>query len=548
MSITSWDFVLFMSIVLVLYYTVFAKGRQWICLLLASVAFYLFSGPQNLVFLASTALTCWLGGRFLEKRERQFQELKKSIKTVAGNQTASLQSWEGNQEDPRKRIQGESRGTVKEQIKSAKAAMQSDKRRILLLILLVNFGLLALVKYWGVAYRGWLLPLGMSFYTFQSVGYLLDVYNGKVKAEQSFLRYFLFISFFPQLIQGPIGRYDQLEPQLLTEHRPSFEGFKRAAILILFGLMKKYAIANMLSPAIAALLDEHIKELPGSAVVAGILMYSFQQYADFSGGIDMVTGAAMMFGITLAPNFRQPYFAVSLGDFWRRWHISLGAWMRDYVFYPFALLKPIQRFGKWVSKRFGKHLGVVLPASIANILVFFLVGIWHGLEGHYILWGLYNGLVIAISDICGPWFRQLGALLHMQGDTKGMRAFRIVRTFIIVNIGWYFDRIYQLGDCLHAFAVTVLPGQFGVGKCLGCLQTILWQPGILSGSKILVAVLGIAILAWIDWVHETGRTIYDSIAVRPRFFRWCAFWMMLFFVQLAMDYSNASSAFLYAAF
>ena len=128
-------------------------------------------------------------------------------------------------------------------------------------------------------------------------------------------------------------------------------------------------------------------------------MYSFQQYADFSGGIDIVTGAAQLFGIELAPNFRQPYFSISLGDFWRRWHISLGSWMRDYVFYPFALLKPVQKLGKKISKRFGKHLGVVLPASIANILVFFLVGIWHGPEVHYILWGLYNGIVIALSDI-----------------------------------------------------------------------------------------------------------------------------------------------------
>ena len=558
MSITSWGFVLFLSITLLLYYTVFAGGRQWICLLLASIVFYMFSGPKNLVFLLTTALTCWLGALWMEKRECRFKEQKKHLKESLNenpkeNPKENMKNPElltnpGEADRPETENRAEAKAQLKAQIKEAKALMQKDKLRIAVLVLLINFGLLALVKYWGVAYRGWLLPLGMSFYTFQSIGYLLDVYNGKVQAERNFVRYFLFISFFPQLIQGPIGRYDQLEPQLTADHHPSWEAFKRAALLILFGLIKKYAIANILSPAIAALLDDHIQEIPGSAVVFAVLMYSFQQYADFSGGIDMVTGAAMMFGISLAPNFRQPYFAVSLGDFWRRWHISLGAWMRDYVFYPFALLKPVQRLGKFISKRCGKHLGVVLPASIANILVFFLVGIWHGLEGHYVLWGLYNGIVIAASDICSPWFRRLGERLHMQGDSKGMQVFRVIRTFLIVNIGWYFDRIYQLGDCLHAFCVTLTPGLFRMEDFPETVESLLLQSGILTGARILLAVLGIVVLTITDWMHEKGRTVYDGIAARPRIIRWCVFWAILVFVQLAMDYSNASSAFLYANF
>ena len=136
--------------------------------------------------------------------------------------------------------------------------------------------------------------------------------------------------------------------------------------------MKKYAIADMLVGSISSVLDGDISRLPGSLVVFAILLYSAQQYADFSGGIDIISGVSLLFGIELAPNFRQPYFSTSLGDFWRRWHISLGAWMRDYLFYPFALLKPMQNFGKWCTKHMGKngkHFGRVLPAGIANLVV-----------------------------------------------------------------------------------------------------------------------------------------------------------------------------------
>ncbi len=519
MSITSWSFAFFLILILVLYYSLFAGRRQWICLLLASMAFYAFSGPKNLVFLCLTALTCWWGALRIEKEREAYQALRKQLQAAG-----------------------------RDRQKEAKAAMQREQRRILLAVLLINFGILALVKYWGVAFHGWLLPLGLSFYTFQSAGYLLDVYNGRTAAEKNFLHYLLFVSFFPQLLQGPIGRYDQLAPQLLGEHRASFEEWKRGLLLIAFGLMKKYAIANMLSSAIAALLDEHIREIPGSAVITGILMYSFQQYADFSGGIDMVTGAARLFGISLAPNFRQPYLAVSLGDFWRRWHISLGAWMRDYVFYPFALLRPVQRLGKRISKRFGRHLGVVLPASMANLLVFFLVGIWHGLELHYVLWGLYNGLVIALSDILSPQLEGLGRWLRFPAHPAAARRFRIVRTFVIVNIGWFYDRIYQWGDCMHAFRVVLTPGLFRAGEWAGTMQTLLLQSGLLSGSRLLLTFAGIAALTAVDLLHERGRTVYDSLANRPRIVRWSAYYVMLVFLQLAMDFSNASSAFLYANF
>lgn len=541
MSITSWSFAIFLSIAYILYYTVFAKKRQWVCLLLASVFFYVFSGPQYLCFLVLTAITCWLGARWMDLWTDSACFYKKALKQKGTER--DIPSVEISD-----RLSGRRKGFDGMSAREAGMFARRKKRRILAIILILNFGVLALVKYWGVPWHGWLLPLGMSFYTFQAVGYLIDVYNGKVKAEKNFFHYFLFVSFFPQLIQGPIGRFDQLEPQLLGEHRASWEGWKRGMLLIAYGFMKKYAIANVLAPAISVLLDENIGQIPGSAVVLGIVMYSFQQYADFSGGIDIVTGVAGLFDIELAPNFRQPYFSISLGDFWRRWHISLGAWMRDYVFYPFALLKPVQRLGKKISKRFGKHLGVVLPASIANILVFFLVGIWHGLELHYILWGLYNGLVIAASDICAPLFRRLSAALRLPEKSAGMQCFRIARTFVIVNIGWYFDRIFQFRDCMQAFAVTFFPGRFKAAELGNVVRNLLILPEVLTGKGILLATAGIAVLFLTDLVHERKETVYGILARRSRPVRWCILYAFLLLVQLSIDFSNASSAFMYANF
>ena len=154
----------------------------------------------------------------------------------------------------------------------------------------------------------------------------------------------------------------------------------------------RYSLSILNAPTVSAF---HV--LSPSAYNPRLILFLFsaQQYADFSGGIDLVLGIALLFGVEMMPNFRQPYFAVSLADFWRRWHISLGAWMKDYVFFPFALTKPMQKLGKWGNAKFGREIGRLFPGTLGNILVFLIVGIWHGAEAHYVIWGLYNGLVIS---------------------------------------------------------------------------------------------------------------------------------------------------------
>ncbi|MCR4851286.1 MAG: MBOAT family protein [Lachnospiraceae bacterium] len=523
MDFLSLAFVLFVGIALILYYVL--PGRyQRLILLLSNLVFYLICGKWNLIFIVLTSATVWFGAFILDRISDRYKEARKAPELS------------------------------KEDKKKIKNRYQNYKRLVLWTVLLFNFGILAYMKYLRVLAGfkgGLLLPLGISFYTFMATGYLIDIYGNKYASERNFFRFLLFISFFPQLVQGPINRYDQMAPQFNEVHKIDADRMKRGVLLILYGLMKKYAIANMLSGSIESVLGGQINTMPGSLIVFAILMYSAEQYADFSGGIDIVMGVALLFDIRMMPNFRQPYFSTSLGDFWRRWHISLGAWMRDYVFYPFALLKPIQNFGKWCTSKFNKHLGRVLPAGIANILVFFLVGLWHGAAAHYIWWGLYNGFVIAISDILEPFFKGLSKKMHLTEDSNGMRIFRIIRTFIIVNIGWYFDRIDDLGRCLSCLGRSVTafgPSMFVPSFKLVLLNSNEGSPIYAAGGMCL-AFLGCVIVFIVSFLKEKGIDVACNVSaiMRKSGFGFAVVALAML-VLISFVFMSSAGGFLYANF
>lgn len=527
MNLFSIEFIILLMVLLLVYYIVPGKF-QWLCLLIASLIFYAASGVKNLLFIGVTSVSIWLAGMSMERIKEDFKKAK--------------------------------RGTdlSKEDKKLLKERMVRKKRIILWGTLILNFGILAYVKYWESLYNsiegllnpgrvsadlGVLLPLGISFYTFQAVGYLIDRYRDACKAEKNYFRFLLFVSFFPQLIQGPINRFEQMEVQFTSEHRFNWEQVKRGLFLILFGLMKKYAIANLLSGAVAAILDAPA-QMPGSVIVAGILMYSAQQYADFSGGIDLVLGIALLFDIQMMPNFRQPYFAVSLADFWRRWHISLGAWMRDYVFYPFALTKVMQRLGKWGIAHLGRHAGRVLPACIGNILVFFIVGIWHGAESHYILWGLYNGVVIALAELLDPMFIKMKQCFHVKEESRGFHIFRIIQTFLIVNIGWYFDRIVKFTDCMAAFFNTI--SKFNVNDFIPVMTGLMKD--ILSWQTVMIVIVAIMLVFIHSLLSEKQIDVFALLGTKNRAIRWGVYYVLMLLIQISMSYGTSSEAFLYAVF
>lgn len=524
MDLLSAKFLVLLFITFVLYY-VCPKKIQWICLLAASMCFYFFTGSFNFVFILLSTATTFFAAKILSNFNSKVQAKKEE-------------------------------GTLdKDQFKAYKATIRSKKRAVLFITLLINFGILAMLKYWNTIVvsinlpqlelgrgSGLLLPLGISFYTFQAVAYLMDVYNQKIEDEHNFFRYLLFLSFFPQLIQGPINRYDQVGKQLKEEHNFDFENIREGLVQFLYGAIKKYAIADCLVNFISKIFDGPYNNLPGSVIVFGILLYSIYQYADFSGGIDMVLGIAKLFGIRMQPNFKQPYFSVSLADFWRRWHISLGLWMKDYVFYPFVLTTGMQNFTKKCGK-LGKHFARTIPAGIANILVFLIVGIWHGPEMHYVLWGLYNGLVIALSDLLRPVFNKCSEKLHINTKSFGHRLWQIIRTFIIVNIGWYFDRIYNVPKSFMCLKNTFV--NFNLRALKPALNSLF--DGLANiKSNFLIAFATTFLIFIFSIIAEKNGSLYESYKNQKTAVRWGIIYLFLFILIAAFSNPNGATVFMYA--
>ena len=494
---------------------------RWLLLLLVSYAFYAYHGLSALPFLLLTTLSTWAGALIIGR-------LSASGKAELKEKKASLTAQER---------------------KALKAALRRRERIVLLCTLLLNFGALATVKYAspvlalaGMKPLNLLLPLGISFYTFQSTGYLIDVYNGKTAPQRSLLRFALFVSFFPQLIQGPISRYDQLAPQLEAPHRFDLDGFERGLLLMLWGFFKKKVIADRALPLVSGVFSEP-DSYGGAMIVLAVLGYSLQQYADFSGGIDLVTGIAELFGIRLAPNFKRPYFAVSLGDFWRRWHISLGAWMRDYVFYPFALTRPVSRLAKAAKARLGAEISRALPAALGNILVFLLVGIWHGATANYVLWGLYNGLILAASALLEPAYRRFGDRHGALVKSNAFHVVRVLRTFLIVNIGWYFDRCARASDAFSMLARTV--ADFRPAQVTGELLLSLG----LSGRDLFILAMATLPLFAVSLAQERGAQVRAFVLSRPLPLRWLLLLaLILFTLATLVSGSAGTGSFMYAVF
>ncbi len=516
----------------VCYYLI--PGRiRWLVLLLASYGFYAAQSVNALPYILLTTASTWVGAQALGRMQESVKSQLKEKKT----------------------------GLSSEQKKALKAAAKRRQRAVFFAVLIVNFGLLGFLKYFNytahhaasllslIAGRSLeaprlnlLLPLGISFYTFQSMGYLIDVYNGKYAPEKNPAKFALFVSFFPQLIQGPIGRFDQLAPQLLAPNRFDGANIYRGAVLILWGFFKKKVIADRALPLVAAVFGN--QESYGGAVIAvAVLFYSLQQYADFSGGIDIVTGIAQLMGVRLAPNFKRPYFSTSLGDFWRRWHISLGSWMRDYVFYPFALTGPMVSLSKSLRKRGLAHLSRALPAALGNILVFLLVGVWHGAQLNYIAWGLYNGAILAASALLEPLYRRAHEAMPVLKKSRAFYLFCVLRTFVIVNIGWYFDRCERFSDSFVMLRKTFLDWR-GAQLFDGTLMTL----GVTAHDYSLLA-LSTALLFGVSLAQERGVQARAWLGRQKTPVRWALLYAMLLFVlYAAVSAPGAADAFMYAIF
>jgi D-alanyl-lipoteichoic acid acyltransferase DltB (MBOAT superfamily) len=431
--------------------------------------------------------------------------------------------------------------------------VKKREKTILALALIANFGILVFLKYSNFLAGGinqilghaadggplpmlkLFLPLGISFYTFQAAGYLIDVSRGAVKAERNFLKFALFISFFPQIVQGPISSFGQLAGQLTAEHKPEFIRFKLGLELILWGYFKKLVIADRAVIAINTVTADYT-QYTGTTILAAGLLYALQLYADFSAGIDISRGIARILGIDMIDNFRRPYFSRSINEYWRRWHISLGAWMKQYIFYPVAmseammgLSKKIKNGGKNTPAR--EHLAKTLPAAIASLVVFLVVGLWHGANGKYVAFGLWNGLIVMLSILMKPVFTGMTDAMNINVRGWGWRHFQMIRTFILVLIGYVFDIAPDFGGSLDMMRRMITDQ----GLALGYVEML--SLNLNRQNYLLLAAM--AVLIWLISRRQEKLKIddfADLVMAHGAWMRWLIVFVMIVMILVLGTY------------
>ena len=467
MSFTSFAFLIFVGITVLVYYIV-PKNFRWIVLLASSYFYYLEASARSFVFILCTTLVTFYAARMIEKADNGHKEY-----LAANKGQLSL-----------------------EQKKASKEAAGKKKRRILTISLVIDFGILVCLKYFryyigalGVGMfavtGGILIPLGISFYTFQSAGYLFDVYRGKTKADGNLAKFALFTSFFPQIVQGPIPRYDQLAGQLYDGHDFKYKNLAHGAQLMLWGFFKKLVIADRIGTLVGEVYINW-QDYSGWPVILAMFGYAIQLYMDFSGGVDIARGVARCMGIDMARNFRRPYFAVDLTDFWRRWHISLSFWTRDYIFFAVAMSKPIGKFGRKCRKVLGDRVGKLIPVFIGQICVFLIIGMWHGAELKYIAYGLYNASIIIAGMLLEPYFVKWLEILHINRDGKAFTLFRIIRTFCIVSFGRIFSNGQSFVASIHMMKSIFRPYQGSFLAAFSAFGLTKWDYVVLFFACLIV--------------------------------------------------------------
>ena len=456
MSLVSAIFLVFVAAVLLLYYVVPKSIRFWV-ILAASLAFAAFLGFYTLLFVIVSAVLCYVGG------------------LLAG---------------PSK-----SNGA-----RNAAAAVT----------VIINIALLCAVKYYNVlglaaerlnlffgateqanTFFLYAVPVGMSFYVLQTSGYVLDCRWEKIAPEKNFFKVLLFSTYFPQLMSGPMNTYAALSAEFekAKEVKFSLARISDGAVRVAWGFFKKLVIAERAAMVVNMVYGDHVT-YTGWYVPLGVFFFAIQLYTDFSGCMDVVIGVSHMLGIDLPENFNCPFFSKTVKEYWRRWHITLGAWLRDYLMYPVLKSAPLIKIGDWSKAKFGKKNGKKVPTYIALFILWFAVGYWHGGLWNYVIGsGLLHFVYIVLGMIFEPAFKNIRPKIG--ADKLYFRIFQSVRTFILMLTGFVFFRSATVMDAIDMYAAIFRRG----GAALN------WENFSASGldlKNLIVLICALIVLVIVD--------------------------------------------------
>ena len=351
-----------------------------------------------------------------------------------------------------------------------------------------------------------ILPVGISFFTFQAVGYTIDVYRNEIEAERNFGRYALFVSFFPQLLAGPIGRSKNLLNQLKTIKPFEVSRAESGLLTIAYGLFLKLVISDNISTVIDPIF-RNVDAYTGMELLMASILFAFQVYSDFSGYTKMAIGSARILGYHLQENFEAPYLAVSVKDFWRKWHISLTSWFRDYLYIPLG----------------GSRKGIVRK-QINTIIVYLCSGLWHGAAWHYVIWGGLNGLLSVCEDICKPIKRKCISFLHIDENRAVYRMFQSGITFILIDITWIFFRAESVRDAFYIIKTAITDFRMEWFLNVG------FENIFVSSKMMFIILVSLLILFMVDFLKTKGINLKAVVFRQQIVFRWIFYW--LFFLVI----------------
>ena len=493
MLFTSYGFIAFLAALFVLYYII-PKRFQWLLLLAADLLFYACAGWKGLCFMAATVIVSWAAANLMG--------------ASFSAQKAYLSSQEG-------------RALEREKRREYKKRCEKRRKAIFVLALLADLGILAALKYTNflinnvnalfsadIAAVDWVLPLGISFYTFQTVSYVIDVYWEKVEPERNILRAALFTSFFPLLIQGPISRYGDLKATLYAGHKADFRQISFGLQRILWGYFKKLVIADRLLVAVTALCGDPAA-YTGAYVFIGAVLYAAELYADFTGGIDITIGVAQVLGISVKENFIRPYFSRNIAEYWRRWHISMGTWFKDYIFYPLSVAPWLLKLSKSTRKKISEGFGRKLPVYVATIVTWFLTGLWHGAAWNFVVWGLLNAFFILLAEEFKPLSQRFRARHEKLVSGFGYRVFETLRTFLLMCSLRVLDCYRDVGVSFRALGTV-----FTEFNWREAFSGPLLQLG-LTGADYIVAFAGVMVMFSVSCVQEKHGSVRELLWKKP---------------------------------
>ena len=414
---------------------------------------------------------------------------------------------------------------------------KKTKKFILFVAIVINLGVLVILKYTNFLGENifaifhqrfttvhFITPIGISYYTLQMISYLMDTSSGKIHSDHSIVDFAVYASFFPTLIQGPITRFTEIKDSILACNPITYQNLKFGSQRILFGLMKKMIIADRLDPAVSKIFTSYTQD--GLFSLIGAVLCTIQLYMDFSGIVDICLGSAEIFGIKLPENFRQPFFAENASDFWRRWHVTLGTFLRDYVFYPVSLAKPIHHLSKFFTKYFGKAAGKFIGPFIALFAVWFLNGLWHGPYWSYIFYGLYYFCFMVLEILLKKSVDDFLKKHQIDNNHIGLRIFRFVKLLIIVIIGELFFKAKTLAVGWTMFSSIFT--NFNLSTFKDTLPFLR-----LDVADWMIVLIGIVVIFLVDFYKEFHGSIRNTIEQKPTWMRWsiiytCIFALLIF--------------------